>query len=87
MSETRNRHGFRDRARMGLSSARREATVPRLATVGALALGAAAFGLLRNPDRRERLTKSARDLSDRLASSWGRQSANSAPSASAITIA
>lgn len=87
MSETRNRQGFRDRARMGLNSARREATAPRLATVGALALGAAAFGLLRNPDRRERLTKSARDLSDRLTSGWGRQSANPAPNASGITIA
>lgn len=85
MSETTNRRGFGNRARMGLTSARREATAPRLATVGALALGAAAFGLLRNPERRERLFKNARGLSDRL-TGWGRQSANPAPSASGIAI-
>lgn len=86
MSEARNRRGFRDRARMGLSSARREATAPRLATVGALALGAAAYGLLRDPDRRERLTRSARELSDRLMSGWSRQPANPTPTASGIAI-
>jgi hypothetical protein len=86
MSETKNRRGFGNRARMGLNSARREATAPRLATVGALALGAAAFGLLRNPERRERLTRNARDLSNRLMSGWGRQSANPTPNASGIAI-
>ena len=86
MSETSNRRGFRNRARMGLNSARREATAPRLATVGALALGAAAYGLLRDPDRRGRVIKSARDFSDRLMSAWSRPTAHSAPSASGIAI-
>jgi hypothetical protein len=86
MSETSNRRGFRNRARIGLNSARREATAARLATVGALALGAAAYGLLRDPDRRERLSKSARDLSDRLMSGWSRQSASPTPGASGIAI-
>lgn len=86
MSEARNRRGFRKRARLGLDEARRQATVPRLATVGALALGAAAYGLLRDPGRRERLTRSVRDLSNRLMSGRSRQSANAAPTASGMAF-
>jgi hypothetical protein len=63
---TADNRGFAKRARTSLNAARREATAPRLATVGVLALGAAAFSLLRNPQRRQRLAKSMRELYERM---------------------
>lgn len=72
---------FSDRARETWEATRREATPPRLAAAGVLALGAAAYGLLRDPARRERLSSSVRDLSQR----YGLQRETS-PTASSIAI-
>jgi hypothetical protein len=83
---TADNRGFATRARTSLDAARKEATAPRLATVGALALGAAAFGLLRNPQRRQRLAKSMKDLYRRIPGRTDYAPQQQAPNASAITI-
>jgi hypothetical protein len=83
---TADNRSFTTRARTSLDAARKEATAPRLVTVGALALGAAAFGLLRNPQRRHRLAKSMRDLYERIPGRTDHAPQQQAPNASAITI-
>lgn len=86
-TETREKLDFARRARAELGAVRREATAPRIATVGALALGAAAFGFLRNSERRERLTGKIRGL---LASGTGRWTParnTQPPTAANITLA
>lgn len=55
-----------NRAKSGWETARREATTPRIAAAVAVGAAAAAFGLLRDPDRRERLRQSAHDLKSRM---------------------
>lgn len=76
------RQSFGDRAKAGWETARREATAPRIAAAVAVGAAAAAYGLLRNPDRRERLRQSAHDLRGRM--NFGSHNARSTPQAPAI---
>jgi hypothetical protein len=62
------RDSLGSRARSGWETARREATTPRIAAAVAIGAAAAAYGLLRDPDRRERLRQSAHDLTEDLKS-------------------
>jgi hypothetical protein len=62
------RDSLSSRARSGWDTARREATTPRIAAAVAIGAAAAAYGLLRDPDRRERLRQSAHDLTQDLKS-------------------
>jgi hypothetical protein len=57
------------RANDFMHKAQQEATAPRLVAAGALALGAAAYAVLRDPGRRERLKGRAQEYMD-LASAW-----------------
>lgn len=71
-----------------MDRARKEATLPRMVAAGTVAAGAAAYALLRDPARRERLKKSARDYVERGSAWWndGRGSQKT-PSASHIPVA
>jgi hypothetical protein len=70
------------RAQSGLSSARREATTPRIAAAVAVGAAAAALGLLRDPQRRERLRRTASELKGRLGLGHAPHAARSHPATS-----
>ncbi len=63
------RRNYSARANDLMHRASQEATAPRLAAAGALTLGAAAYALLRDSERRERLKSRAQEYID-LASAW-----------------
>lgn len=66
--------------------ARQEATPSRLIAAGALAAGAAAYAVLRDPARRERIRESARDYLDRGTAWWQGSDSSRAPSAVGIPV-
>lgn len=77
--------GFYDRAGDMLGKAREEATMPRLLAAGAVAAGAAAYALLREPARRERIRETARDYIDR-GTKWWQGGSQSPPAATEIAV-
>jgi hypothetical protein len=81
-----NNRSYSARASRLMGRARQEATPSRLIAAGTLAAGAAAYALLRDPERRDRLTKSARDYLDRGMAWWDQSTRNEAPSASNIAV-
>jgi hypothetical protein len=80
-----NNRGYYDRAGDVLGRARQEATTPRIIAAGAVAAGAAAYALLRDPARRERIRGFAQDYIDR-GSAWWQERSSSPPVASEITV-
>jgi hypothetical protein len=87
VSKTNSSGSYSDRASDLLSRARGEATTPRLIAAGAVAAGAGAYALLRDADRRERLTTVARSYADRVASWWNESRGRSEkPTAAEITL-
>jgi hypothetical protein len=73
MAEQGSKNGSRSYSRRAsdmLDSAWEGATAPRVAAAGAVALGALAFAYMRDKDRRDRLTRTARDYSDRASNWW-----------------
>jgi len=75
-----SRRGYSARANDLAHRVRQEATAPRIAAAGALTLGAAAYALLRDPARRERLKDRAQEYID-LASAWWNSDSRPQPSA------
>lgn len=73
--------GYYDRAGDMFGRAREEATMPRLLAAGAVATGAAAYALLREPARRERIRETVRDYIDR-GTRWWQGGTQSPPPAS-----
>jgi hypothetical protein len=69
-----------------LDRARQEATMPRLFAAGVLTAGAAAYALLRDPDRRERLQQRTQNYLDRASTWWNAQKGSETPSSAAIPI-
>lgn len=73
MNAQRSKNGSRSYSRRAadmLDTARENATAPRVAAAGAVALGALAFAYMRDKDRRDRLTRTARDYTDRATNWW-----------------
>lgn len=78
-----SRNSYYDRAGEMLGRARQEATTPRILAAGAVAAGATAYALLRDPVRRERLKDMAQDYIDRGSAWW---QGKSPPAANEITV-
>ena len=80
-----SRRNYSTRANDLVHRASQEATAPRLAAAGALTLGAAAYALLRDPERRGRLKNRAQEYID-LASAWWNADSQRQQPASAAQI-
>lgn len=84
---TKSANGSRNysaRANNFMQRAQQEATGPRLAAAGALALGAAAYAVLRDPGRRERLKDRAQEYVD-LASAWWNADSGPQPQTASVS--
>jgi len=85
-SKSSTNRTYSERAGRLMNQARQEATTPRLIAAGTIAAGAAAYALLRDPARRDRLIQSARDYVDRGTAWWNQSRASETPAASEITV-
>ena len=81
-----NNRSYSRRASQLLDRARGEATTSRLIAAGTVAAGAAAYALLRDPQRRDRLMSSARAYLDRGTAWWNENTRKEEPSASGIAV-